>query len=398
MGKHKTPAEREIALRVGARIRQLRAIQGISQIRLATEIGIRAGPLGWIEKGKHLPSGRVLYRIAKQLNVRIDDLFQEKNVWEPGAPTVSDTAPVLLAPLDNGAGLNSEPVKSAHIICQTVAEAVLNLEDLCGAVKTSDIPLYMPFTPTKSGAEYLAASARQSLGIGGAVVSDYLELFENAGLRVVFLDMPEGCSTFSGYDRLNRNAFFFVNSLLKKQPEHQVFRLVFELGRIFWYTRKLYGAAAEEAQANAEGEEALDEAQFARCFAANFLMPSRAVKKTAWQLGLTPKAWTWDMLLRQKRRYGVSAQNLAQRLQALSLTWSDKQKRSPRYYQFKDELDAFGAENGVAAEPGGHRPQLTMNGRLCEMAMLAEQKVGKEQKPVNAVKRVLRQSGVKLDL
>ena len=68
MGKHKTPAEREIALRVGARIRQLREIQHISQIHLATDIGIRAGPLGWIEKGKHLPSGRVLYRIAKHLS------------------------------------------------------------------------------------------------------------------------------------------------------------------------------------------------------------------------------------------------------------------------------------------------------------------------------------------
>ena len=397
MGKHKTPAEREIALRVGARIRQLREIQHISQIHLATDIGIRAGPLGWIEKGKHLPSGRVLYRIAKQLNVRIDDLFQEKNVWEAGAPSSSDTAPVLLPPLENGAGLNSEPVKSAHIICQAVADAVLALEELCGTVKMSEIPLYVPFTPTEAGAEHLAACVRQNLGIGSAVVYDYLELFENAGLRVVFLDMPEGCSTFCGYDRLNRNAFFFMNSQLKKQPEHQLFRLVFELGRIFWYTRKVYGAGAgQEQTAQAEGE-ALDEAQFARRFAANFLMPASAVQKTVWQLGMTPKDWTWDMLLRLKKRYGVSAQSFALRLQGLNLSWSDKQKRSPRYYQFKDELDAFYAENGVSAEPGGNRTQLAMNGRLGDLVLQAEQKAGKDQKPVNAVKRVLRQSGVKLD-
>jgi transcriptional regulator with XRE-family HTH domain len=111
MGKHKTPAEREIAIRVGSRIRQLREIQHVSQIRLATEIGIRAGPLGWIEKGKHLPSGRVLYRIAKQLNVRIDDLFQEKNVWDTGASSSASVAPVLLPPLDNAAADNSESVK-----------------------------------------------------------------------------------------------------------------------------------------------------------------------------------------------------------------------------------------------------------------------------------------------
>jgi DNA-binding XRE family transcriptional regulator/Zn-dependent peptidase ImmA (M78 family) len=395
MGKLKTQAEREIAIRVGGRIRQLREIQRLSQIRLATEIGIRAGPLGWIEKGKHLPSGRVLYRIAKQLNVRLDDLFQESNVWQPGAPTVLDVAPALLPPLDTAVG--SEAMKSAHIICQSVADKLLDLEDLCGAVKMSEMPLFVPFPPTETGAEHLATRVRQNLGIGNAIVYDYLELFESAGLRIVFMEMPEGCETFCGYDRLNRNAFFFMNSLLKKQPEHQLFRLVFELGRIFWYTSKLYGAAMEEAQVGLADEADLDEAQFARRFASNFLMPASAVQATVWQVGLAPKAWTWDMLLRLKKRYGVSAQSFALRLQALKLSWSDKQKKSPRYYLFKDEIEAFQAENGLATEPGGNRTQLAMNGRLCDLVLQAEQRAGKEQKPVNAVKRVLRQNGVKLD-
>jgi len=394
MGKQKTPAEREIAIRVGARIRQLREIQHISQIRLATEIGIRAGPLGWIEKGKHLPSGRVLYRLAKQLNVRLDDLFQEANVWQSAAPTVSDTAPVLLAPFDMEAG--AESVKSAHIMCQSVSVKLLELEGLCGAVKTSEIPLFIPFTPTEAGAEHVAANMRQNLGIGDAIVNDYLELLENAGLRVVFLDMPDGCATFSGYDRLNRNAFFFVNSRLKKQPEHQLFSLVCELGRILWYTRKLYGAGTD-AQSLPVDDVALDEEQFARRFAVHFLMPVTAVQKTVWQLGLTPKEWSFDMLLRLKRRFGVSAQSFALRLQALKLSWSDKQKKSPRFYLFKDEVESFYAANGVTSEPGGNRPALAMNGHLCDLLLRAEELAGKDQKALNSVKRVLRQAGVKLD-
>ena len=397
MGKHKTPAEREIAIRVGSRIRQLREIQHVSQIRLATEIGIRAGPLGWIEKGKHLPSGRVLYRIAKQLNVRIDDLFQEKNVWDTGASSSASVAPVLLPPLDNAAADNSESVKSAHIICQGVADVLIQLEELCGAAATAEIPLYVPFRPTEAGAEHLAACVRQNLGIGNAIIRDYPELLENAGLRVVFMDMPEGCTTFCGYDRLNRNACVFVNSLLKKQPETQVYRIIFELGRIFWYTRKLCGADAEEAQ-TALTEGALDEAAFARRFAAHFLMPACALQKTVWQMGLTPTTWTWDVLLRLKKRYGVSAEGFAQRLQALSLSWSDKQKRSPKHYLFKEEIEAFGAEKGDAAEPGGNRSQLPMNSRLCELLLQAEVRAGKVQKPVNTVKRLLRQSGVRLDV
>jgi transcriptional regulator with XRE-family HTH domain/Zn-dependent peptidase ImmA (M78 family) len=397
MGKHKTQAEREIALRVGARIRQLREIQRISQIQLATDIGIRAGPLGWIEKGKHLPSGRVLYRIAKQLNVRIDDLFQEKNVWEEGAAAAQESSPVLLPPLDNGTGPTAEPVKAAHIICQAVADAVLKLETLSGAARRPDFPLCVAFTPNEAGAEHLAAWVRQGLGIGNAVTGDTLDLFEAAGLRVVFLDMPEGCTTFSGYDPLNRNAFIFVNSQLKKQPELQTARVVFELGRVFWYTRKRCATGAEEAPANGEEAEALDEAGFARCFVAHFLMPSVAVRKTAWQLGVTPKTWTLDLLLRAKKRYGVCAQCFAQRLQSLGLSWSEKQKRNPRTYLFKDELDAFHAEHGAAAEPGGNRLPLAMNGRLGDLLLLAELKAGKDQKPVAAVKRVLRQSGVRLD-
>jgi transcriptional regulator with XRE-family HTH domain len=49
MARSRPAAERELAERVGARIRQVRMIQHISQVKLATDVGIRAGPLGWIE-------------------------------------------------------------------------------------------------------------------------------------------------------------------------------------------------------------------------------------------------------------------------------------------------------------------------------------------------------------
>lgn len=396
MGKQKTPAERDIALRVGSRIRQLREIQHVSQIHLATEIGIRAGPLGWIEKGKHLPSGRVLYRLAKQLNVRIDDLFQEQNVWPTGFSAASNTAAILLPPLDNVSGAGASAVKSAHIICQSLADKLIEIEDLCGVAKLAGIPLYVPFVPTEAGSEHLAMRVRQTLGINQAIVHDYLEVLENAGIRVVFLEMPEECSTFCGYDRLNGNAVIFINSRLKKQPELQMFRLAFELGRIFWHVRTLFGTGVETEQVPPT-EEALDEAQFALSFATHFLMPAHALQSTVWQLGLTPKAWTWELLLRLKKRYGVSAQVFAVRLHELKLSWSDKQKKNPRYYLFKDEIEAFCAENGPLSEPGGNRPCLAMNGRLIALVLRAEEKAGKDQKQVNGVKRALRQACVKLD-
>lgn len=398
MGKQKTQVEHEIALRVGARIRQLREIQRISQIKLATEIGIRAGPLGWIEKGKHLPSGRVLYRLAKQLNVRIDDLFQEQNVWEESAAARDGKQPVMLPPMDNGVSAGAEPLKSAHIICLSVAQALLKLETLCGVVKTSSLALTIPFAPTERGAEYLAGRLRQDLGIGETVTHGYLEALESAGVRVIFLDMPEGCPTFSGYDPQNRNALIFVNSRLKKQPELQLFRLAFELGRVCWYVRETGEGQGSGGPLPENGAETLSEAEFARRFAAFFLMPARAVQASVWQLGLSPVGWTWELLLRLKKRYGVSAQRFALRLQALGLSWTDKQKKTPSAYRFKEEIEAFYDANGKSAEPGGTRPPLVMNGRLGDLLLCAERLKEKETaKAVHAVKRVLRQAGVRID-
>jgi len=61
-------------------------------------------------------------------------------------------------------------------------------------------------------------------------------------------------------------------------------------------------------------------------------------------------------------------------------------------------LEAFQTEHTIGVEPGGNRPPLAMNGRLGDLALVAEQKAGKDQKPFNAVRRVLRQSGIKLDV
>jgi hypothetical protein len=67
---------------------------------------------------------------------------------------------------------------------------------------------------------------------------------------------------------------------------------------------------------------------------------------------------------------------------------------SLRRYLIKVGNGPFHAEN---AEPGGNRPQLAMNGRLGDLLLQAEQKAGKDQKAVNALKRGLRQNGVKLE-
>ena len=123
-------------------------------------------------------------------------------------------------------------------------------------------------------------------------------------------------------------------------------------------------------------------------------MPAGAVLTSVCQLGLTSNARTWTMLLRLKKRYGVSVQSFVLRLQELKLSCGDILMDSPRRYHRKSVNDPFYVLN---SEPGGFRPQLAMNGRLGDLLLQAEQKAGKNQKAVNALKRGLRQNGVKLE-
>jgi transcriptional regulator with XRE-family HTH domain/Zn-dependent peptidase ImmA (M78 family) len=397
MGKRKTYTEKEIAVRVGARIRKLREIQHITQTKLAEDIGIRAGPLGWIEKGKHLPSGRVLYRIAKRLNVKIDDLFHEQDLWETMQAKGKDgDASFLLPPVcDSKKAADAEAVKLAHIACQATAQAALDLESLCGVPHCSDMPTHQPFAATEAGAECMAGSVRRSLGVGDAIIRDYIELLEDAGALAVFADMPLECASFSGYGLSSRKVFIFLNARYKKCVELNLYRMAFELGRILWSLQK----DREEAGSAklAAGAEELDEIGFARRFATHFLMPAAALTKIVGRLGLTPDNWTWELLLMVKKRFGVSARHLAVRLHELGLTHCPKRSRNAAQYCFLDEITAFEAAHGAGAEPDALRARFIMNRRLSELVLVAGRQPAGKPKKLAAAKRILRQSGIKLE-
>ncbi len=74
------PAVREdkIVRDLALRIRELRALKGWSQERLAEEAGIHRTYLGGIEIARRNPSLRNLIRISKALGVPIAGLFERR--------------------------------------------------------------------------------------------------------------------------------------------------------------------------------------------------------------------------------------------------------------------------------------------------------------------------------
>jgi len=69
--------DEELALQrqVGKRIREIRLAKGISQERLAHEIGLHRTYVGSLERGERNPSLQVVSRLAKLLEVSTDRLL-----------------------------------------------------------------------------------------------------------------------------------------------------------------------------------------------------------------------------------------------------------------------------------------------------------------------------------
>ena len=61
---------------LGERLRELRDQAGVSQEQLANEIGIDRTYISGIERGKRNPSIQSVYRIAKGLNISLEEFFK----------------------------------------------------------------------------------------------------------------------------------------------------------------------------------------------------------------------------------------------------------------------------------------------------------------------------------
>ncbi|MBW2238117.1 MAG: ImmA/IrrE family metallo-endopeptidase [Deltaproteobacteria bacterium] len=348
---------------IGKNIRNLRRQRNWTMADLAAKIGMNPVPLGRIERGVNAPSASVIYRLAKALGVSVDTLFAEHDQDFRSLQHESSRDPFLVT-LDDPDDVLPKKIKT---MAQALIDAFWALEDICSAQKHPRIPLLIPFTPTENGMEVLSDTVRRYTGIEHGVVFDYFELFENQGLRVIIVPMPKNADSFSYYDPLHQNAFFFLNA--RKNPERQLFRLAYELGKVLILT---YTAQQSinlfPAQDNKECQSGkpFTVHRAARRFAATFLMPATAVHDTVTQLGIREKRWSYELLLRIKHRFGVSAEAFLYRLDELDLIDPDLVKSLiEKIHEYYGKTD-FG-------EPDLSRRLLTPNGRLWDLVLTGKE-------------------------
>lgn len=335
---------------IGANVRVLRKRAGLTLLALAKRLGVQPAALSNIERGVHAPSARVTAGLARTLNVPVAAIFartpEALSLWIERAevrPFRIETPGAIVSPRDLER-------------CRHLIEDTLQLEDLCGAAKQADIPLHVPVRRTAAGMERLARQVREFMRIGHAVVFDYYELFESFGFRVLVLPLRRETDSLVFYDPGNYNAFFFINN--RHNPEKQIFRLASELGRIYLLSARLHRPQDDAAPGDLDDRHAADK------FAALFLMPAEAVRATVRQLGIAPDRWSYELLLRIKHRFGVSAEAFLYRLNELELIAPDAATA------LKPQILSHYMETGYG-EPDNSRRLLTPNGRLWDLILTA---------------------------
>lgn len=377
---------------IGERIRELRRRRNWTQAQLAEKVDICTGPMNALENGHHLPSLPVLCKLSAVLECDVNQLLHgaistyalpsdlpEMMVKESGYDAVTTDAWNLYR-ASVAAILRFEPYQKplpdrtlGRI--NAVIRNFLALEDICGVQKQARIPLRLALPTQLSGLERFANRVRGLFGVNDAVIFDYLELFENNGLRVILMPLGEGVDSVSCYDRKNENAFFFIDREYKN-VERQLFLLCYELGRIYLYNGGM-------GQQDKIGSKDFDHA--ARYFAAMFLMPEDAVLTTVAQVGVKKDEWTWEMVMRLKHRFGVSAEAFLYRLDDLKLIEPDLKM------YLKEEIKQYYFRHGRFVEPDSSRRLLSPNGRIGDLLTVAKQRKAGE---ADSIRQSLKQNEV----
>ncbi len=130
----------------------------------------------------------------------------------------------------------------------------------------------------------------------------------------------------------------------------------------------------------------INETRAAKRFAASFLMPETAVRATVAQLGVSKTTWSWELLLRIKHRFGVSAEAFLYRLAELDLMSQNLTA------QLQARIKEHYSQTGFA-EPDSSRRILNANGRFFDLLLTAEC-IAKEQKEVNEIRELIQEKRI----
>jgi Zn-dependent peptidase ImmA (M78 family)/DNA-binding Xre family transcriptional regulator len=280
------------------RLCQVLAARRLSQVQLASMVGVSPSTLSKWRSGTQAPEREKLERLAEVVNVMAEWFLR---------PCLAD----LSLPLFRSAA-------SAHVAARGMLQARLEwAQDIAMALEEFvdfpdvNLPVRQFTTPeqiTSEDIEEAAEECRERWGLGRAVIEDLSLATETAGILVVREETGvaniEGLSAWS---RVLDRPFIFL-SADKDNGYRSRFDLAHEIGHLVLH-RGVPGTNSIEQHKILE--------QHAHRFAGALLLPAESF---AAEIRLPP---TLDDLLILKRRWGVSVGAMIMRLSALELIDDD---------------------------------------------------------------------------
>lgn len=311
---------------IGREIRKWRAMRGLLQKQLAHAAGMEVAQLCAIENDRNSPSVKTVARIAAALRISTAQLFAAPGRGD-GRPADAPQAKPLRAQSFEATPIMRLPgrekllskIDAARmekaIVAAAEAEAAQQID-----IPTS-LPVAFPVIVNEGGAEQLSHFLRAHLDIGSAVVRDVQHLFEDHGIRILHdASLTDKKPSITFHSPARRDFTVFLTNAFEKKPWRRDFLLLTEIGRIFVFASKNFETFTETDRSR----------RFAHHFAATFLQPAAAVRTTVYSLRVKPGDWTFELLLRLKKRFGVSAQAFNIRLKELGLITTAKHEEFKR--------------------------------------------------------------------
>jgi Zn-dependent peptidase ImmA (M78 family)/DNA-binding XRE family transcriptional regulator len=283
--------------------------RGLTKTELAQRAQLSTGVLRAYERGEKEPTTSTVHRLAETLSFPVS-FFTADDLDEPSIDGVSFRA------LSSMTARQQAQAQSSAALAVELGEWIHSRFDL----PKSDVPRLGNDEP-----EAAAEAVRVAWGLGQRRAPNMVHLLEAHGVRV--FSLLEDCAEVDAFSFWRRGVpYVFLNA--NKTPEHSRMDAAHELGHLVMHHKGGPG-----------GRQAEDEAQL---FGAAFLMPKRSV------LAEAPRGGTVMQIIKAKRRWNVSAMNLAYRMHKLGLL-SDWQARTA-FIQLTRMGYRKGEPNGISRE------------------------------------------------